>query len=245
MCTVSWLPDPLGYTLCFNRDERLTRAPALPPAVRDGGGVPYIAPLDGNFGGTWLASNAFGLSLGILNRYRVPGYVAPPSPRSRGLLPLELIAHPAATDALSALGNANLGSTQPFVLLAVEPGGPVRVAEWDGSTLEVRSHAKAGLIMTSSSVTEPEVAASRQALFGALQGISVAALESLHRSHLPERGRCSVCMHREDAETQSFSEIRVTEDQVSYLHVPDAPCRGAALPAITLARRALPCSSPR
>ena len=245
MCTVSWLSEPLGYTLCFNRDERLTRAPALPPAVRNAGGVQYIAPLDGNFGGTWLASNAFGLSLGILNRYRVPGYLAPPSPRSRGLLPLELIAHPTAADALTALGAADLGSTQPFVLIAVEPGGPVRLAAWDGHTVEVTSHARAGLIMTSSSVTEPEVAASRQALFGALHEVSAEALRSLHRSHLPERGRCSVCMHREDAETQSFSELRVTADQVSYLHVPDAPCRGKALPAITLARRALHCPSPR
>ncbi|MEO8138672.1 MAG: NRDE family protein [Gemmatimonadota bacterium] len=244
MCTVSWLPDRLGYTLCFNRDERLTRAPALPPAVRDGGAVQYIAPLDGNFGGTWLASNAFGLSLGILNRYRVPGYVAPPSPRSRGLLPLQLIAHPTAAEAVAGLGTTDLGATQPFVLIAVEPGGPVRLAGWDGSTLEVTSHARAGLIMTSSSVTEPEVAASRQALFGALHEISVQQLESLHRSHLPERGRCSVCMHREDAETQSFSEIRVTAHQVSWLHTPDAPCRGAALPAITLARRALHCPSP-
>lgn len=244
MCTVSWLPDPLGYTLCFNRDERFTRAPAHPPAARDAGDVRFIAPADGDAGGTWLATNAFGLSLGILNRYLVPGYVPPRAPRSRGLLPLALITHTTAAEAISALGTTDLRSIQPFTLVAVEPGEPARLASWDGRDLGVSSHTRPGLILTSSSVTEPEVAASRQALFGAAPAITVAVLESLHRSHLPDRGRRSVCMHRDDAETRSFSEVRVTDAQVTFLHVPDAPCRGAALPVLTLARRTLHCPSP-
>jgi hypothetical protein len=244
MCTVSWLPDPLGYTLCFNRDERFTRAPELPPAAREAGAVSYIAPLDGDHGGTWLATNAFGLSLGILNRYRVPGYAPPAAPLSRGLLPLELIAHGTAAEALAALGETDLRSVQPFTLIAVEPGGPARLAVWEGRALEVTCHAAPGLILTSSSVTEPEVAASRQALFGALTEVTAEALVSLHRSHQPERGRRSVCMHRDDAETRSFSEVRVTADRVAFIHIPDAPCRGTALPAITLSRRALHCPSP-
>ncbi len=243
MCTVSWLPDPLGYTLCFNRDERFTRAPGLPPESRVAAGVPYVAPIDGDFGGTWLATNAFGLSLGITNRYSVPGYVAPAKPRSRGLLPLALIMHPTAAEALAALGASDLGAVQPFSLIAVEPGGPARVAAWDGQALEVSFHAQPGLILTSSSVTEPEVAASRKALFAALTDITGEALAALHRSHIPERGRRSVCMHRDDAETQSYSEVRVSADQVVFFHTPDAPCRGTALPGIALRRRSLPCPS--
>ncbi len=243
MCTVSWLPDPHGYTLCFNRDERFTRAPGRPPAVREAGGVQYIAPIDGDFGGTWLATNAFGLSLGITNRYSVPGFIVPARPRSRGLIPIELIMHPTAAEAIAALGASDLGMVPPFTMVAVEPAGPARLAAWDGRALEVSFHADAGLILTSSSVTEPEVAASRKALFAALGDVTAEALVALHRSHLPDRGRRSVCMHREDAETQSFSEVRVSADQVSFTHITDAPCRGTALPVLALARRALPCPS--
>lgn len=243
MCTVSWLPDPHGYTLCFNRDERFTRAPGLPPAVRDAGGVQYIAPIDGDSGGTWLATNAFGLSLGITNRYSVPDFVVSDRPRSRGLIPIELIMHPTAAEAITVLGASDLSAVQPFTLVAVEPAGPVRLAAWDGRALEVSFHADAGLILTSSSVTEPEVAASRTALFASLGTVTPEALVALHRSHLPDRGRRSVCMHRDDAETRSFSEVRVSADQVSFTHIPDAPCRDRALPVIALARRALPCPS--
>lgn len=243
MCTVSWRPDPLGYTLCFNRDERFTRAPGLPPEVREAGGVEFIAPIDGNFGGTWLATNAFGLTLGITNRYSVPGYVAPASPRSRGLIPLELIGHPTAAEAVAALVVTDLRAVPPFTLVATEPVGSARLAAWDGRDLEVSFVSGAGLLLTSSSVTEPEVAASRKALFASLAEVSAEALVALHRSHLPERGRLSVCMHRDDAETRSFSEVRVSADQVTFTHIPDAPCRGTALPVLTLARRALPCST--
>jgi hypothetical protein len=244
MCTVSWLPDSLGYSLCFNRDERFTRAPALPPAVRESAGTRYIAPTDGDFGGTWLASNEFGLTIGILNRYRVPGYLPPAEPRSRGLLPMALIAQPTVTEALSALHALDLRSVQPFALVAVGAGEPVGLAAWDGSALEFSGHRESGLILTSSSVTEPEVAASRRALFAALPEITIDALVALHRSHLPDRGRCSVCMHRDDAETRSFSEVRVTADRICFLHTPDSPCRSAALPAITLTRRPLHCPAP-
>jgi hypothetical protein len=51
-------------------------------------------------------------------------------------------------------------------------------------------------------------------------------------------------MHREDAETQSYSEAIVETGQVTLRHVPEAPCRGAALPPLTLSRRPLPCSLP-
>jgi hypothetical protein len=241
MCTVSWLPDPLGYTLCFNRDERFTRAPGLPPEVREAAGVQFIAPIDADFGGTWLATNAYGLSLGITNRYSVPGHVAAARPRSRGLLPLELIMHPTGAEAVAALGASDLRAVPPFTLVAVETAGPARLAAWDGQSLEVSLHAEPGLILTSSSVTEPEVAASRRSLFAALPKLTAEALVGLHRSHLPERGRRSVCMHRDDAETRSFSEVRVRADQVAFHHTPDAPCRGTALPVLALARRALPC----
>lgn len=244
MCTVSWCPEGDGYTLCFNRDERLTRAPAQPPAAHQSNGIRYLAPLDGDFGGTWLGVNEFGLTLGLLNRYGVAGYRAPAEPRSRGLLVLDLIAQPSAREALIGLERLDLSRVQPFSLVAVDPGQPARVAAWDGTAITALTHRPAGLLLTSSSATEPEVAAARRATFAAAEQYTPDRLTELHRSHLPERGRRSICMHREEAETQSFSRITVGADRILLTHTPDAPCRGTELPALTLARRAIPCPAP-
>jgi hypothetical protein len=244
MCTVSWLPFGDGYTLCFNRDERYSRAPAIPPAERTKRGVRYLAPLDGDFGGTWLAVNEFGVTLCLLNRYRVPGYGPPARPLSRGLLVLELAGMTSARDAVAALEDRSLDRVQPFSLVALEPGQAVRVVAWDGQALTGLTHRSPGLVLTSSSVTEAEVGAARRAVFAALDRATPKALAELHRSHLPERGRCSVCMHREDAETQSFSQITVAADRVTLEHVPDAPCRGMPLPPLDLARRGVPYPAP-
>ena len=70
MCTVTWLRERGGYTLLCNRDESLSRKPALAPAVKDHRGVRFIAPEDGDHGGAWIAVNQFALSVCLLNRYQ-------------------------------------------------------------------------------------------------------------------------------------------------------------------------------
>ena len=74
MCTVTWIQDGDGYSLYFNRDELRTRQPSLPPRSHQEKGVRFLSPTDGDAGGTWIAVNEYGLSLGLLNDYssRVP-----------------------------------------------------------------------------------------------------------------------------------------------------------------------------
>ncbi len=244
MCTVSWLPAPGGYTLCFNRDERHTRGPALPPEHRVAAGRAFLAPYDSDHGGTWLAVNDAGLTLALLNRYGPRRGTAMGPARSRGLVILELIGAGGVTAALQALERADLRHTAPFVLVALEPDRPPRLAEWDGAILAMATHHAPGLLHTSSAVQEPEVAAARRAHFAAAAPGTPAALAALHHSHHPARGKCSVCMHRDDAETRSFSQVTVTAERVTLQHVPDAPCRGQPLPPLTLDRSALPCPIP-
>lgn len=241
MCTVSWLPEPGGFTLCFNRDERRTRGAALPPESRRAGGRAFLAPYDSDHGGTWLAVNDAGLALGLLNHYG-PGRGAPAGPpSSRGLVILQLVGAGSIAEALHQLERADLCRTPPFRLVALEPDHPPRSAAWDGAALAMATHHAPGFLLTSSAVTEPEVAAARRAEFARAAPATAAELAALHRSHQPERGRCSVCMHRDDAETRSFSQVTVTPDRITLLHVPDAPCRGQPLPPLTLDRRALHC----
>ena len=69
MCTVTWILDGDSYSLYFNRDELRTRQPALPPQRHQERGVRFLSPTDGDAGGTWIAVNEYGLSLGLLNDY--------------------------------------------------------------------------------------------------------------------------------------------------------------------------------
>ena len=52
MCTVSWIQNERGYQLLCNRDEKRTRLPATSPELRSIDRVLYLAPTDGDFGGS-------------------------------------------------------------------------------------------------------------------------------------------------------------------------------------------------
>src|SRR6266849_6073651 len=67
MCTVSWIHEDGGYQLFCNRDEKLTRQPASDPQVLYHDGVRFLAPIDADSGGTWLATNEFAVTVCLLN----------------------------------------------------------------------------------------------------------------------------------------------------------------------------------
>jgi hypothetical protein len=46
----------------------------------------------------------------------------------------------------------------------------------------------------------------------------------LHRSHQPDRDAFSVCMHREDAETVSYTEILATRRWAKMRYCARSPC---------------------
>jgi hypothetical protein len=79
MCTVSWIHQGSGYQLLCNRDEKRTRRPASAPQLLTRNNVRFVAPIDGDSGGTWVAVNEFGLSLVLLNR--APSSAAKTEPR--------------------------------------------------------------------------------------------------------------------------------------------------------------------
>src|SRR5207247_8144580 len=114
MCTVSWLHEPGGYQLLCNRDEKLTRAAALPPRIRERDGVRYVAPVDGDFGGAWIGSNEFGVSICLLTGVGEPhGY------RSRGLLIPDLLSAMSSMEVsrrVSRLGRSAVESVAPALL---------------------------------------------------------------------------------------------------------------------------------
>ncbi len=238
MCTVSWFFTEDGYELFSNRDERRTRPSAAPPAVVETPRVRYLAPSDTEAGGTWIAVNELGLTLSLLNLYqatRPPG--SPQPPRSRGLLVRDLAASEGLAEVAEALARTDLARYEPFTLLAVEPR-LARAFEWDGRSLETLGEPAHPLV--SSAVAFPAAAAARKRSFELLaaQGLGGPELHlAFHRSHLPERGRLSVCMHREDARTVGFSRVRVDAREITLAYAPSSPCRTGLGAPLSLERR--------
>ena len=75
MCSVSFLPLAEGFHLLMNRDEKLTRPEALPPALRRCGKFSALYPREPG-GGTWIGCNETGLGLALINWYSRPHFGA-------------------------------------------------------------------------------------------------------------------------------------------------------------------------
>lgn len=221
MCTVSWIHSPDGYQLLCNRDEKRTRKPALPPAVRAADGVKYIAPSDGDFGGTWIVTNQFGISLCLLNGYSTEPL---PAPKSRGLLLLELSNAERLGDLEKRLRTLSLAWYAAFTMVALEPRRPAMIFEWNGKHRSFIDEGDSVMPLVSSSYDPAGV---RERRIRQLQrvALSVDTLYFFHESHGVRPDAYSPCMHREDAETVSFSWICVDESKVDFFYTPGAPCQ--------------------
>ena len=228
MCTLSWIPLPDGYAVAMNRDERRTRAPALPPGPVDAAGVPALMPVDGDAGGTWISVNHGAHTLALLNRWDESPHDTGAPLVSRGLLVRELAGLPGSSAVRTALSRLPLSRYRPFTLVSVAPTEPPVLFEWNGQQLSQGSVAEPGLVRTSSGSDQAGVERSRGVLFRAASqvpgGLTPELLVVLHRSHLPERGQLSICMHRDEALTVSFSLITVSGGQVLFRYVSGSPC---------------------
>jgi hypothetical protein len=228
MCTASWIRHDTGYQLFFNRDEKLTRRKALPPRLTGHNGVRYLAPVDGDFGGTWIAANEFGVSISLLNGANLTGV------RSRGLVVPELISAPSVAGVRDLVNTTDFAGFAPFTVVALEPGHPAALFEWDGSRKTFRFQDERCSMLTSSSFDTEAVRASRKKEFhGVVKScrqvdadLLADLLAKFHASHVPARSAYSTCMHRADAETVSFSRIRVSERKTDFFYSPAAPCLG-------------------
>jgi len=247
MCTVTWLRNDEGYQLFCNRDEKLTRGRAMAPrhGVRDG--VRLLAPRDADFGGTWIATNEYGVSLCLLNGVNLANPCGHPRARSRGLLLLDLISSASLAEVCERVRYTDLAAFAPFTLAGLEPGAPAAVIEWNGSRRTVGFQDELWGMLTSSSFDTEKVRKRRREEFMRLifsgQDIDANALASFHQSHSPTRSAYSVCMHRLDAETLSFSRIAVSRAEIDFFYTPAAPCEQAPGVRLKLTRRTLNGSS--
>jgi len=233
MCTVSWLRQSTGYQLFCNRDEKRTRRPASGPQLLVRDGVRFLAPIDADFGGTWIAVNEFGLSLVLVNRAQ-----ASPAQLSRGMVVMNLITAPTAAEVRDNLTGIDLSDFAPFTLAGLEAGSPSALFNWTGHELVIVPNADRYMPLVSSSVDPAGADRERRAEFARLHaqsgGLRPGTLLAFHRSHHPLRGPLSPCMHRADAETVSFTWVTVTPSEVNLHYAPGAPCHSLAGESRTL-----------
>lgn len=242
MCTVSWIHDKDGYQLLCNRDEKLTRKSAQEPRLAVRNDTRFLAPVDGDFGGTWIATNEFGVSVCLLNGANLTGsetHVGAPG-CSRGLLLLDLIPLASIAVICERLEGTDLFAFAPFTLAVLEPSRPVAILEWDGSEKRLLFEDADRFMLTSSSFDSEGVRRSRHEEYTQVEYSHLHDVEGLlafHRSHEPARSAHSTCMHRADAKTVSFSWIQVSPKETDFFYTPGAPCEKLPGVRLKLARR--------
>ncbi len=225
MCTLTWISDPRGTRIYFNRDEKRTRVPAFPPSEMICHGVPVLAPRDGQAGGTWLAVNAFGFTVAVLNYYEADGLLAASAyhHRSRGHLVLDLADAPSSSVMRDRMEHMNVDRYRPFILVGIDAEGQGVEARWDGITCLFQPLSALTLPVTTSSFRTSDVLAARKCRFDAMTAhapIDDETLKRFHQSRDPLGGPFSVTMTRPDAMTVSFSAVDVGTDDIRYYYQP-------------------------
>ena len=183
-----------------------------------------IYPREPN-GGTWLAVNDAGLCLALINWHRIKreseGKI-----ESRGFIIPQLIGASDGGAVGRALRKLELDRVRPFRLIAIDSSRKeVTEWQWNLRTLKARRHSWRTQHWFSSGYDEPEAEKQREKVcFGSSLGKS-SSLKKLHSSHLPKRGPFSICMHRPDAATVSYSEVVVGAKRITFRYQPGPPCR--------------------
>jgi hypothetical protein len=186
-----------------------------------------------------LAVNEHGLGLALLNRYDPAPRSNSETLRSRGLLVIDLAGScDEPPEVLAHLEGLDLCSYSPFTLALFSPEEEPLAVAWNGLRLSAPWHPKQPL---ASSSYDPEgINAARQASAHTLLAPAPSRDEllSFHRSHHPERGPYSPCMHRADAATVSLTWVGVTSEDVAMAYAAGPPCKSTLAPALVLVRHA-------
>lgn len=240
MCTLSWLQSAQAIDVFFNRDEQKTRQPA-----RNAQYWPEyqaIFPLDPQGGGTWLAVTTDGCVFALLNNYQA-GETIELDPLqaqlSRGLvitmLLQELLNFLSEGDLSMPSGSRSEAITQcldrlplhafrPFILVCLVADEPEKAFKWDGRSL---SSFQPVSPVVSSAVDLPTAQTLRNRVYPGTDA-TVRQLTNFHRSHQPTPSAFSVCMHRDDAHTVSFSHLQVNPREIHFHYHAGAPCLSTA-----------------
>jgi hypothetical protein len=227
MCTLTFIPKPQGYLLGMNRDERLTRELALPPVAIAISNLHAAYPRESG-GGTWIGSNSAGITFALLNQN--PGPHAQVKERSRGEIIPSLLGSLRFPGAIRRFQSIDLQGMLPFVLVGIFPAEQViSQCRWDGRELEFVRIGWDVRHWFSSGVSDEMARKLRgntcYEAWRRRDAGSAEWLRGLHASHSPVRGSFSICVHRPDAATVSYTEVALTGSELTMRYHAGHPCQ--------------------
>jgi hypothetical protein len=231
MCTVTFSPRKQGFALGMNRDEKLTRASGLPPSKKLINGRAVLSPSEPG-GGTWITLNDSGVTFALINWYSITARATADS-ISRGEVVRAVSGLDSFDSASMILEKLPLKKINPFRLIGIHPATNQIVEwRWDLKKLVRKKCSWKMQQWISSGFDEPTAQHMRSKTFQQARRQRSAGslnwLRRLHRSHSPESGPFSTCMHRDDATTVSYTEITVSPGRAKMFYQAAAPCRKSA-----------------
>ncbi len=240
MCTLSVITGADNYLLAMNRDEKIARGAGEQAAIHQLNGIRTIYPSEAA-GGTWIAVNEYGVALGLLNWNDVVRARPHGKTRSRGQIIPALCSASGMAELHAGLSSLALEGIMPFRLVGVVPSEKaIGIWRWDSVQLTFQSHGWHAGHWFSSSLSDREAErmrgmACRDAQHE-LDAGSAPWLRRLHASHSGGPGPFSLCVHREDVKTLSYSEVVVTQEIVQMGHFRGSPCTMGRIDLIAVER---------
>jgi uncharacterized protein with NRDE domain len=214
VCTVTILPLKPGLTrLVCNRDEKHSRALALPPRDYSSQGADYLAPLDPQSEGTWIAVNQAGVLFVLLNRSAIVSGERKTIRRSRGALIPSLQDATSIVTAVDTMRRLKTNDYAPFRLIVTDGH---RIAELLNATnrlIVLQYQLLKPVMFTSSGLGDHLVDSPRRGLFRSMlsaKAVSEIQQNAFHRHRWADHPELSVLMNRPDAATVSITEVVLT-----------------------------------
>lgn len=129
MCTVSFIPLNEKIFLTSNRDEKISRKKAIPPALNEYKKQSFLFPKDADAGGTWIVAKENGDAAVLLNGAFTDHVHQPPYRKSRGLILLDIMSDDSPS---SQFNKIDLENIEPFTIVLME-NGSLFECRWDGN----------------------------------------------------------------------------------------------------------------
>lgn len=225
MCTLTVQLESDRILATMNRDEAQSRAPESPPVLHPipGGGT-WIAPHDGEKGGTWMGANSFGVVACLLNAY-LPGESLLPDMtgryRTRGEIIPTVLEQGDIDAAIRWASTELVPESYPSFNLLIFGGGKGRCITWhkQGHLIEQDIH-DAWTLRSSSGWDSTEVMAWREELFDEWLKNGKEMVDHLPRFHLIRkegREEWSPLMKRSWASTRSVTQVEINAERGDLL----------------------------
>jgi len=129
MCTVTFIPANDHCFITSSRDENAARPQAIAPGIYKKNGFALLYPKDAAACGSWIALNENGNMAVLLNGAFIKHEPKPPYRKSRGLVFLDIIAHPQPNHYFAEIDLANI---EPFTVVLLV-NRCLYECRWDGA----------------------------------------------------------------------------------------------------------------